>query len=114
NGGAATTMLLSQNHADAISLPAGAVTWSVEAVVSNCPSLISTTSTFTIVPPPPPCTTPATTTMRSPANVSSGGDYTVAWDPIAGVIAYELQESSSSDFAANFITLTATEQAFKH
>lgn len=113
--GAVTTLTTTQTSLPNVVIANGAVSWSVEAITANCPSLISTASTFTVVPPPPACSTPATTDIRATANTSSGNDYDVQWDPIPGAVSYELQESISADFSAVSLTnVTGTSHTFRH
>jgi hypothetical protein len=115
NGGAPTTMTLTQPRVDDVAIANGAVSWSVEALTPNCPSLVSTSSTFTVIPPPPQCSTPATSEIRAAANASSGSDYVVSWDPIPGAVSYELQESATSNFSvASFNVVSVTQQTFRH
>jgi parallel beta-helix repeat protein/VCBS repeat-containing protein len=114
NGGAESSVFTTQTHLT-VPVATGAVEWSVEALASGCPSLISTKSRFTVVPPPPPCTIPDVTEMRAEANASSLVEYAVRWDPSAGAVKYELQEATRPDFVgATTSTVTGLEQTFKH
>jgi uncharacterized repeat protein (TIGR01451 family) len=115
NHGATVTMTSTQPHLDNVTVQSGAIEWSVEAISNGCPSLISTTSTFTVVPPPPPCSTPSTTELRAPANASSDVEYTIRWDAVANASSYEGQESLSQLFTNATPFTSETEQAkFKH
>jgi uncharacterized repeat protein (TIGR01451 family) len=104
-------------HLDNQSAPAGPVTWSVEALFDNCPSVRSTISTFTAAAPPPPCATPAIPQPRADGTASSNVVYVLRWTAVApkGAVKYEFQESGDASFTtSNDFTLDGTEFPFKN
>jgi VCBS repeat-containing protein len=115
NGGAPQSFFTTAPRLANVPVSTGSIEWSVEALTSGCPSLLSTVSTFTVVPPPPPCSVPETTEMRAEANASSNVEYVIRWDPSAGATSYELQEATRPDFVgASTLTVDNVEQSFKH
>jgi VCBS repeat-containing protein len=115
NGGAPQSFFTTAPRLVNVPVATGAVEWTVEALTSGCPSLLSPVSTFTVVPPPPPCSIPETTDMRAEANASSNVEYVVRWDPSAGATSYELLEATRPDFVgATTFTVDTTEKPFKH
>jgi hypothetical protein len=104
-------------HLDNQTAPPGPVTWSVEALFDQCPSVRSTISSFTTVPPPPPCSTPAIPLPRAESTASTNVEYVIRWTPVgpAATTQYELQESTDAAFTAPAsITTSASESPFKH
>jgi uncharacterized repeat protein (TIGR01451 family) len=104
-------------HLDNVTAPAGPVTWSVEALFDNCPSVRSTPSTFTAVAPPPPCATPEIPQPRAGSTASTNVEYVIRWTPSGpkATTQYELQESTDAAFTAPIdITTDANERSFTH
>jgi uncharacterized repeat protein (TIGR01451 family) len=104
-------------HLDNQTVPAGAVSWSVEADFDNCPSVRSAASAFTAVPPPPPCSTPAVPLPRAESTASTNVQYLIRWTPVGptATTQYDLQESTETSFAAPLsITTDSSEFAFTH
>jgi uncharacterized repeat protein (TIGR01451 family) len=104
-------------HLDNVTAPAGPVTWSVEALFDNCPSVRSTVSTFTAAAPPPPCATPTVPLPRADSTASTNVDYMIRWTPVGpkATTQYELQESADAAFTApSTITTDASEHSFTH
>ncbi|HEX9459664.1 MAG TPA: hypothetical protein VGA84_10995, partial [Thermoanaerobaculia bacterium] len=104
-------------HLDDQSAPEGGVTWFVEALFANCPSLPSTPSTFIAAHPLPPCSMPDVPLPRAESTASTNVEYIIRWTPSgpAGTTQYELQESTNASFSAPLsITTSASELPFKH
>jgi uncharacterized repeat protein (TIGR01451 family) len=103
-------------HLDNVTAPTGPVTWSVEALFDNCPSVRSTVSTFTAAAPPPPCATPAVPLPRAEGTASTNVEYVIRWSPVGpkGAAKYEFQESVDANFTApNAFTIEESESPFK-
>lgn len=75
----------------------GAITWSVEAVFSSCPSTQSANATF-VARVPPPCGTPQRPLIRVPGQAASGSAYAIRWTTVPNASSYELQEATFGDF----------------
>jgi uncharacterized repeat protein (TIGR01451 family) len=104
-------------HLDNVTAPAGPVTWSVEALFDNCPSVRSTAGTFTALTPPPPCATPEIPQPRAGSTASTNVEYVIRWTPSGpkATTQYELQESTDAAFTAPIdITTDASERSFTH
>jgi len=104
-------------HLDNVTSPAGQVTWSVEALFDNCPSVRSTAGTFTTLTPPPPCATPEIPQPRAGSTASTNVEYVIRWTPSGpkATTQYELQESTDAAFTAPLdITTGANERSFTH
>jgi hypothetical protein len=107
----------SATHLDNQPVPAGSVSWFVEALFDHCPALQSTPSKFTAVPPPPPCSTPAVPLPRAESTASTNVEYLIRWTPVGpkATTQYELQESTDAAFTAPLsLTIDASEWPFKH
>ena len=83
-----------------VGVPSGTIHWYVEAFFDSCPSLDSATGKFTVRKSAPPCDTPDRPKAAAPAQVASNSSYTVHWSAVLNATSYELQESSTADFAA--------------
>jgi uncharacterized repeat protein (TIGR01451 family) len=104
-------------HLDNQDAPEGPVTWFVEALFDSCPSLNSTSSTFTAAHPLPPCAPPDVPLPRAEGTASTNVEYVIRWTPSGptGTTQYELQESDDASFTSPASTTTsASELAFKH
>ncbi len=104
-------------HLDNQSAPEGVVTWFVEALFANCPSLQSTPSTFVAAHPLPPCSMPDVPLPRAESTASTNVEYVIRWTPSGppGTTQYELQESTTASFSAPLsVTTSASELPFKH
>ena len=75
------------------------VIWFVEGDFATCPPVFSAPSTFVALKTPPPCAPPERTFAHAPGSVASGSAYNVRWAPVANTASYEIQESSTADFA---------------
>jgi hypothetical protein len=80
-------------------VPGGVITWFIEADFEHCPPTRSAPSVFLALKTPPPCAPPERTLAHAPGQVASGSTYNVRWTPVANSSGYELQESSTPDFA---------------
>jgi len=99
------------------SAPEGNVTWFVDAIFDSCPSLRSTSSTFTAAHPLPPCSTPGVPLPRAESTASTNVEYLIRWTPSgpAATTQYEVQESLDASFTSPAsITTDASEWPFKH
>jgi uncharacterized repeat protein (TIGR01451 family) len=99
------------NGIDNISLAAGHVRWFVRAFFGqNCPPLDSADQELTIVAAPAACSTLDAPVVTAPGQISSAVPFRIRWTPIAGATGYQLQLSSTGDFAgAEAITTSGTE-----
>jgi Viral BACON domain len=81
-------------------VPAGAVSWYVEAVpsLSSCTSVLSTQNSFTSLAAQPACDKPARPQATVIGQVASGTPYSVRWAAILNTDHYEVQESITADF----------------
>ncbi len=97
------------------SVPSGTIHWHVEAFFDSCPSLESATGKFTVRKSAPPCDTPDRPKATAPAQVASNSSYTVHWSAVLNATSYELQESSTADFAAATTqVVTSLSASFAH
>jgi len=94
-------------------LPPGTLSWSVEAVFRNCPSMQSATSSFTIVrsqncgDTKPRLVSPADGTQNLTSPV------TLSWEPLTGAIGYVVF-ARHGDGAPTAIGKTASETTLQH
>lgn len=96
-------------------LPTGIVRWYVEAVFDNCPNTRSAASLFTVRSAPTTCGTPAQPLTFAPGQVVSGTSYNVRWTAVPGSTRYEIQESTTRDFASPTTSVGQTLSAsFSH
>lgn len=79
-------------------MPAGSISWYVEALFPSCPATTSATSTFSVLKTAPSCDTPDRPTVSVPAQVASGTAFTIHWTPEANATNYELLESTNPRF----------------
>lgn len=97
-------------------VPAGKVRWFVEtfATALACSPTISSVDEFTVVTSIP-CTTPARPLATVLGQAASGTPYSVRWTPIPNTVHYELQESTTADFAnATTQVVAGTSAEFTH
>ena len=87
-------------------MPSGHVRWFVEAVFDSCPALFSALSDVTVAAQST-CSPPARPVTRVAAQVLSGTQLTVRWTGVKNASVYEVQESTSPNFA-NATTRTVT------
>lgn len=88
-------------------LPSGRIDWAVEALFSNCPSIVSTRSRFTVAQESGCSTTPAT--LSSPADGASlSSPVTFTWSAVTGAAVYTLWISSNGEAASIIAAETAT------
>jgi hypothetical protein len=79
-------------------LPPGKYRWSVEARFASCPSTESAPTEF-VVAAPVACGTPDQPAAHVVAQTLSGTPYRLRWTPLPNIALYEIQESTSADFA---------------
>jgi hypothetical protein len=89
----------STDNKQIVTIPAGVVIWFVEGDFAVCPPVFSAPSMFTALKTPPPCAPPERTVADAPGTVASGSAYNVRWSAVANTSSYEIQESSTTDFA---------------
>jgi hypothetical protein len=81
-----------------IALSPGRYEWYAEAVFANCPSTESAHASVTVIPKQA-CGTPRKPDAYVVGQALSNTDYRVRWTPLPNVGLYEVQESTSLDFA---------------
>lgn len=89
-----------------VPMPSGHVRWFIEAVFDSCPALFSAMNDVTIAAAAA-CAPPDRPVSRTAAQVLSGTTYNVRWTGVANASVYEVQESTSPNFA-NATTKTFT------
>ncbi|HET7434637.1 MAG TPA: hypothetical protein VFN10_08000 [Thermoanaerobaculia bacterium] len=89
-------------------LPPGAYEWFVETLFENCPPTESARGTFRVDEASDACAPPLATLAQAPGQVLSATPYAVRWLPLPRVSGYEIQESTTADFA-NATTLVVSE-----
>ncbi|HEX7418604.1 MAG TPA: putative Ig domain-containing protein [Thermoanaerobaculia bacterium] len=89
-----------------VPMPSGHVRWFVEAVFDSCPALFSAMNDVTVAAQTT-CDSPDRPVTRVAAQVLSGTPYNVRWTGVANASVYEVQESTSPNFA-NATTRTVT------
>jgi hypothetical protein len=98
-----------------VTVPAGEIRWFVQALFDNCPPVHSAVSTFIALKTPPACAPPERAVANAPAQVLSGSKYAVRWKPVANSDSFEIQESSTADFAQpSSQVVSALVDAFTH
>ncbi|HEX6085668.1 MAG TPA: hypothetical protein VF266_14150 [Thermoanaerobaculia bacterium] len=90
-----------------VNVPQGPWRWFVEARFPNCPSAFSAVAEFT-AGVEAACGTPRRPEAQVIGRVLSGTNYNVRWTPLPRTSRYEVQESTSSDFANAQSFFTAT------
>jgi Viral BACON domain len=97
-----------------IELEPGTYRWFIEAEFPNCPSTESALGEFS-VRAPVPCGTPEQPEIQVVGQALSNTGYNVRWSPVPNVDRYELQESTSLDFAdAETFTVDSLRRRFRH
>ncbi|MFP5247932.1 MAG: BACON domain-containing protein, partial [Thermoanaerobaculia bacterium] len=97
-----------------VDLGEGTYEWFVESQFENCPPSESARAEFVVIPPVP-CGTPEKPTAQVVGQALSNTQYKVRWTPLPNVRLYEIQESTSPDFAnAETFTTDDTSFAFMH
>jgi Viral BACON domain len=81
-----------------VELPEGPYEWFVMAKFANCPSTESARGRF-VVAAPVACGTPEQPNAHVVGQALSGTPYRLRWTPLPNVGLYEVQESTSPDFA---------------
>lgn len=117
DGGPFSVIGSSTDNALTANVPSGGVKWYVEAVppLTSCIPVVSTVDGFTVLPAPPPCDKPARPQATVIGQVASGTPYSVRWTAILNSNHYELQESTTADFAAPTTqNVTDTSADFTH
>lgn len=88
--------------------------WFVESVFPSCESTRSALAECHVVPDVP-CGTPETPTAWVVGQAMSNTKYRVRWTPLPNVGLYEVQESTTTDFAnATTLTTGSTAMTFTH
>jgi hypothetical protein len=88
--------------------------WYVETLFANCPARDSARAEFRVAADVP-CGTPGQPVARVVGQAISGTAYRLRWTPLANVGRYEVQESTTPDFAnATTHTTASTLLAFTH
>lgn len=88
--------------------------WFVESVFPSCQSTRSAVAECHVIPDVP-CGTPETPTAWVVGQAMSNTKYRVRWTPLPNVGLYEIQESTTPDFAnATTHTTTSTAMVFSH
>src|SRR3954447_3760998 len=82
-----------------VDVPSGVVIWFVEGDFVRCPPVFSAPTPFNVLKPPPACRTPDKPVARVVGQVQSGANFTVRWNQLVNVSNYELEESTTPDFA---------------
>lgn len=97
-----------------VELPVGTYEWFVEADVPNCPAVESARAEFT-VELSAACGTPDKPTVQVVGQTLSNTNYRVRWTSLPHVRLYEIQESTTADFA-DAVTFTTNEPSrqFSH
>ncbi|MFZ2490215.1 MAG: hypothetical protein WA208_01900 [Thermoanaerobaculia bacterium] len=96
-------------------VPAGKIRWHVEALFDGCPSTYSARAAFVATGAAPPCRTPPSPRTNVVGQAASGSEYSVRWTPMSNVDRYDVQESTTSDFAnATTQTIDGISAAFTH
>ncbi len=101
DGGPYSVIGTATDNALTTNIPSGSVKWYVEAVppLASCIPVVSTINGFTVLAAPPPCDKPARPLATAIGQVASGTPYSVRWTAILNSNHYELQESTTADFA---------------
>lgn len=89
-----------------VPMPSGHIRWFVEAVFDSCPALFSAMNDVTVAAAAS-CSPPSRPVAHVAAQVLSATEYNVRWTGVTNASVYELQESSSANFA-NATTITVT------
>jgi len=86
------------------------------AVITATLGSSTSTSNVTVVTGPAQCNTPAIPLLSAPASANTGASYVVSWAAAADATEYQLDESTTADFASGTTTqtLTATSASFTH
>jgi len=79
-------------------LPAGTISWYVEAQFASCPATISATSSFSVRKSAPSCATPDRPIASASPQVASGTPFTIQWTPVVNATNFELLESTNPKF----------------
>ncbi len=86
-------------HLDDAAVPNGTIDWYVEALTNGCPSTVSTPSRFTIVAKPSGCPALTPPVMIVPGAASSGVQYTIRWQRVAGATSYVVESAGDLAFS---------------
>ncbi|HEX2059427.1 MAG TPA: hypothetical protein VHK90_01675, partial [Thermoanaerobaculia bacterium] len=90
-----------------VELPEGTYVWSVEARFANCPSAFSARGEF-VAGAEAACGTPRKPEAQVVGRAISGTSYNLRWTPLPRTSRYEVQESTTTDFANAQTFLTST------
>jgi hypothetical protein len=96
-------------------IPPGIGRATVEAVFDFCPALVSPETEFLVVPPTAVCRTPESPTPTVVGQALSATTYSVRWTPLPNISLYELQESTTPDFATPITrAVSGVSETFTH
>lgn len=106
--------IVSTTPGEKIDLPPGTYRWFAEARFANCPPTFSARVEFTATEAVP-CDTPRKPEAQVIGQAVSGTQYRVRWTPLPNVSRFEVQESTSLDFAnATTFVVDDLSRAFRH
>jgi hypothetical protein len=106
--------IISTTPGEKIDLPPGTYRWFAEARFANCPPTFSARVEFTATEPVP-CDTPLKPDAQVIGQALSGSQYRVRWTPLPNVSRFEVQESTSLDFAnATTSIVDDLSRAYRH
>ncbi|HEX8619147.1 MAG TPA: hypothetical protein VF911_16315 [Thermoanaerobaculia bacterium] len=114
-GAGSASVALSTDETEAeLTLTPGTYEYFVEALFTTCASTDSARGEFTVIPPAA-CGTPASPSAQVVGQALANTTYRVRWTPVANAALYEVQESTSPDFAnAQTFTISGTSLRFSH
>lgn len=96
-------------------VPPGLIRWFVQAVFDGCPPLPSPVAQFRVVPAPTDCRPPRRPTANVIGQALSGTTYSLRWSALVSTNLFEVQESTSLDFAnATTLTVNGVTTSFTH
>ncbi|HYI09579.1 MAG TPA: hypothetical protein VEK57_10995 [Thermoanaerobaculia bacterium] len=111
---AATVVASTTEPGAEVELPEGTYIWYVDAEFTNCPPTRSASGEFQVTAPVP-CGTPEAPEAQVVGQALSKTDYRLRWTPLPNVDLYEVQESTTPDFAdAQTFATEDTSLRFSH
>ncbi|HEY0144377.1 MAG TPA: hypothetical protein VGF48_26070 [Thermoanaerobaculia bacterium] len=115
-GGSEPSIIATTRATEAdVNLPAGNYRWFVEALFENCPPVESAHAAFRVTGQPIDCVSPVKPEAQVVGQALSGTPYKVRWTKLPQVALYEVQESTTLDFAnATTRTVEAASATFVH